>query len=83
MGCDFCVRVLKAGNDVDRGVRSVEVVLNKEIVVNNVQHLGPVHFANSLILIQLFWMQKTKLELEGVAFLVNTIRGNIYRKHRV
>ena len=40
----------------------VEVVLDKEIAVDSVQHLGPIYFVDLVIYIRLCWMQKTKTE---------------------
>ena len=80
---ELCVDILKAWNNWDQGIRSVEVVLNKEIVVDGAKHLGPIHFMCLVIHIHLRRMQKTKRKVGGVVFLINTIRGNISRGHCV
>ena len=49
---------------MNQGIRFVEVVLDKEIVVDGVQILGPIAFVCLVIYIHLIWMQKTKLKAE-------------------
>ena len=62
---------------MDEGVCPVEVVLDEKIVVDSVQHFHPVDLVCLVIYIHLCWMQKTKLEIEGVVFLINTVGSNI------
>ena len=55
----------------------MRVMFDEKVIMFCTEHLCPVHFVSLVVLIRLCWMQKTKLEIKGVVFLLNTVGDDI------